>query len=94
MWKLLTGVIAEHVYAYLKTSDLLVPEQKGCTKKFLGTKDQLLIDQLMLGDWKRRNINLAIAWVDYRKAYDTIPHSWIIECLEIFGIEENVKEFL
>ena len=35
-----------------------------------------------------------MAWVDYRKAYDTIPHSWIIECLEMFGIAGNVKEFL
>ena len=46
MWKLLTGVIAEHVYAYLETSDL-PQEQIGCRKKCRGTKDQLLIDQRM-----------------------------------------------
>ena len=35
---------------------------------------------------------MAMAWSDYRKASDMIPHSWIIECLEMFGIAENVKK--
>ena len=68
MWKLLAGVIAEQVYACLETSDLLQPEQKGCRKKCTVKKDQLLI----LRDCKRRNTNLAMAWADYRKAYDTM----------------------
>ena len=33
-------------------------------------------------------------WIDYRKAHDTVPHSWIVECLEMFGIADNVKKFL
>ena len=60
--------------------------------KCRGTKDQ--IDQLILREWKRRNTDLGMAWVNYLKGYDTIPHSWIIECLEMFRIAENVKEFL
>ena len=35
-----------------------------------------------------------MAWIDYKKAYDFIPHSWISECMEIFGIAENVRSFL
>ena len=35
-----------------------------------------------------------MAWVDYRKAYDMVPHSWIVECLEMFGIAANVRQFL
>ena len=69
-------------------------EQKGCKKRSRGPKDPLLIDQMVLRDCKRRHTNLAMAWVDYRKAYDMVPHSWIVECMEIFGIAENVKEFL
>ena len=49
-----------------------------------GTKDQLLIDNWMvLGDCKRKHRNLAMAWVDYRKAYDMVFHSWIIESLKM-----------
>ena len=28
------------------------------------------------------------------EAYDMIPHSWIKECFELFGIAENVARFL
>ena len=34
-----------------------------------------------------------MAWIDYLKAYDMVPHSWIVECLEMFGIAENEKTF-
>ena len=49
---------------------------------------------MVLKDSKRRHINLAMAWIDYRKAYDMVPHSWIIECLKIFGITRNVERFI
>ena len=48
----------------------------------------------MLRDCKRRSTNLAMAWIDYRKAHDTTPHSWISECLEVFRVAENTKNLL
>ena len=35
-----------------------------------------------------------MAWIDYRKAYDFVPHSWILECLDMLGIADNVRSFL
>ena len=35
-----------------------------------------------------------MAWIDYKNAYDMVPHSWIIECLEMLGIAENVRTFI
>ena len=32
---------------------------------------------------KSRNKNLAKAWIDYKKGYDMVPHSWIIEYLDL-----------
>ena len=37
--------------------------------------------------------NLARAWIDYQKAYNMVPHSWIEECLKIF-IAGNIKRLL
>ena len=28
-----------------------------------------------------RKKNLSMAWIDYKKAYDMVPDSWILECL-------------
>ena len=35
-----------------------------------------------------------MAWIDYRKAYDTVTHSWSKECLDLFGVAENIKTLL
>ena len=57
-------------------------------------KDQLLIDKTIVKDCRKRRTNLAMAWIDYRKAYDFVPHSWILECLDMLGIADNVRSFL
>ena len=35
-----------------------------------------------------------MAWVDYKKAYDMIPHSWIIESLKLTNLADNVIKFI
>ena len=45
-------------------------------------------------DCRKRHTNMAMTWIDYKKVYDIVPHSWIVECLEMFGIANNIKEFL
>ena len=74
--------------------NVLPSEPKGCRKGSCGTKDQLLIDKTVLRDYKRRHTNLAMSWIDYKKAYDMVPHRWISECLEMFDIVNNVQDFL
>ena len=41
-----------------------------------------------------RKKNLVVAWIDYKKAYDMVPHSWIAECLGMVGVSEQIKHFL
>jgi len=94
MWKLLTGIISTAMYSYLESNDRLPAEQKGCRKESRGTKDQLLIDKTVMNDCRKRHTNLAMAWVDYKKAYDMIPHSWIIESLEFTNVADNVIKFI
>ena len=35
-----------------------------------------------------------MAWIDHKKAYDMVPHLWIIESLYLFGAAENIKSLL
>ena len=35
-----------------------------------------------------------MAWIDYRKAYHTIPHSWILECMRLTGVSENIMQMV
>ena len=94
LWKLFTGILAEEMYNHLEKNDLLPAEQKGCRKNSRGTKDQLLIDKMIIKNCKRRHIGLAMGWIDYKKAFDMVPHTWIKKCLEIFKIADNIKNTL
>ena len=94
VWKLLTGMISDEMYSFLEESNLLPEEQKGYRKGSRGTNDLLFIDKMVLREVKSRKKNLAMAWIDYRKAYDMVPHSWIVECLQLFGIADNIRDLL
>ena len=54
----------------------------------------MLINNSILEDCKRRARNLSMAWIDYKKAYDSVPHSWILKCLDIYKISPPIKDFL
>ena len=90
MWKLLTSVLAEKVYAHLSEKNVLPDEQKGCREDSEGTKDQLLIDKQIRKHCKKHKCNLAMGWIDYKKAYDIVRHHWMIEAMEMVGIAENI----
>ena len=85
------GVIADQIHAHLDQEKLLPEEQKGCREGSRGTNDLLYIDRAVIKEVKSRNKNLTMAWVDYKKAYDMVPHSLIIECLDLSGVAENMK---
>ena len=92
MWKLLSGIFADRVYDHLLNNQLLPEEQKGARKKSRGTKDQLLVDKTILKETKKLKKNVAMSWIDYKKAYDMVPHSWIKEILDMTGVAGNITK--
>ena len=91
---MLTGIIAEEMYKHIVMKKLIPSEQKGCRKESRGTKDQLLIDRMILRNCNCRQSSLAMAWIDYQKANDIIAHSWIVRCLDIFETADNIKNLI
>jgi len=65
IWKVLTSILAEELYAHLAKQNLIPFEQKGCAKLSRGSKDQLLIDSMIMSEAKRRHKNLEMIWVEY-----------------------------
>ena len=63
-------------------------------ERFTGTNDLFHIDRAVTNEVKSTNKNLAMAWIDYKKAYDMVPHSWIIQCLDLFEVAESIMSLL
>ena len=66
------------IYKHLDTNKLLAEEQKGYIKNSQGCKKQLIIDSVLSEQVHKDNRNLHIAYVVYREALDSVPHSWFI----------------
>ena len=49
---------------------------------------------MIVKDCKRWLTSLTVACIDYRKAYDMVPHSWIQKCMKMFGLVVNVRSFV
>ena len=94
MWKILTAQIRDKIYYSLTSRGLFPDEQKRCRKRSRGTAELLYIDQHILNESKIRRKNLAMAWIDYKKAYDMVPQSWIIHCLKMYKISHEVINFI
>jgi hypothetical protein len=35
-----------------------------------------------------------VAYIDYQKAYDSVPHDWLTAVLEIYKIDPSLRNFL
>ena len=93
LYKLLTSILAERTYKRMEQQDIFPIEQNGCRRGSHGTKDQLLINKMILENAHTKHRNLSTAWIDYKKTFDSIPHAWIIQLLELFGISPVLIHF-
>jgi hypothetical protein len=93
-YKILTGILADKMYEHLMQQDMLEHQQKGCIRNTLGTKDQLLLNKTILENCKKRNSNLSMAWIDYKKAFDSVPHSWLVQSMQLYKISPNIIQFM
>ena len=93
MWKISIAEIREEIY-YSLTSHRLFPEEQKRCKGSRGKAELLYIDQHIVNESKTRRKNQAMAWIDYKKAYDMVPQSWIINCLKMNKISHEVITFI
>lgn len=94
LYKVLTSIISEKIYKHLQLNNLLDEEQKGCRRGSRGCKEQLVIDAVITKTAVQRKQSLFTAYIDYQKAFDSVPHSWLMEVLSLYGVEKQVREFL
>ena len=73
---------------------LLPDEQKGYRRQSRGTKGKLMIGKMVMKNCKRKMTNLSVAWIDYTKVYDMVPHTWILQCLKISKVANNISNVI
>ena len=71
-------------------NNVLHPARKGCARHELGCTNYLLFNSGIWHQVKSKNQSLLVAWLDYKKAYDSVPHNWIVCCLKLFRFHTTI----
>lgn len=93
-YKILTSILCHKLNCHLKQNNIMSWEQNGCKHKGRGCKELLIIDNIATMQARKRQRNLSVAWIDYQKAFDSVPHSWLMEILKIYKINEQTIDLL
>ena len=90
IYKIFTGLIAGYLKNHVMINEVWDKEQLGARENVLGTIDQLLIDQCIMEEVKTYGRNLAVAYYDYKKAYDFVQHDWFLRILRWISIPQEI----
>ena len=63
--------------------NIIAVEQAGGKKGSWGCTDQLLINKMVFDEVRDQRRNLFTMYFDYRKAFDSISHKWLLEALKL-----------
>ncbi|XP_044755032.1 uncharacterized protein LOC123313986 [Coccinella septempunctata] len=94
VYKILTGVLTKYISRHIREHNLMTKEQGGCREKTKGCKELLVIDHIVTKQARKKLRNISVAWVDYKKAFDSVPHTWLLKFLEMHGTAGKVIELL
>jgi len=91
--KLMERVIANQILSYLRTHNLISKHQHGFLSKH-STVSNLLES---VNDWTlalNNSKGVAVAYVDYAKAFDVVSHSKLFLKLSAYGIKGDLIEWI
>lgn len=94
IYKIFTSVIRTKIDEFLKINKVLAWEQGGCKSRSKGCKELLIVDSIISRQVKTKRRKLSVAWIDYQKAFDSVPHTWLMKVLRIYKIDPTITKVL
>ena len=83
MFKVHTLILNHFLQDHCETNNIITPEQVAAKKSSWGCADQLLINKEVMDEVRRGRKNMFCLWLDYRKAFDSVSHPWLIKSLQL-----------
>ena len=90
LYKLSTSFLNSFMSDRVYKNNIISQEQAAGKRGVWGTLEQLLISKNIIQEVKRMRKNLTIIWLEYRKAFGSIPHSWLIKSLKLAKVPDNI----
>ena len=82
MYEIYTSCVNMFLTDHVLRNNITTDEQAGGKKGTWGTNEQQLINKSIFKKVKNSRRNLVTLQLDYRKAFESIPHSWLLQALD------------
>jgi len=89
-----TSVINNKINEHCNMNQILAAEQEGRIQKSLGCEQQLTINAIILKQAHEKKHNILICYVNHKKAFYSVSHSWLMKVLEIYKICPKIRNVL
>ena len=89
--KLLSKIVLAKVKPALVESRVISENQGALGDNTVGAKELVLLDEVIQGQYKGK---LASAWLDAKKAFDSVPHAYLLAILKKLPINAAVPRLM
>ena len=90
MHKLYTSCLNSFLCNHCETNKIITPEQAGGKKKVWGTTEQPLLNKSVLKEVRNKKRNLCPVWLNYCKAFDSVPNEWLLYAMKLSKVREKL----
>ena len=90
MYNIYTSCLNIFLQEHYIRNNTITPEQAGGKPEVWGCIEQLLLNKSILNEVKQKERNLITIWLDYQKAFDSIPHDRMIQSIRLAKIPEKL----
>ena len=88
---LLSKIVLDKVKPALVESRVISENQRAFGDNIVGAKEPVLLDEMIQGQYKGK---LASAWPDVKKAFDNVPHAYVLATLKKLPIHAAVPRLI
>ena len=89
IYKLLMGILAKRMSSWAIEHDLLSTEQKSA-RPSEGCYEHGFVLQSVIGDARRLQKDIFVAWLDLRNAFGSVPHAAVFTALNHMGFPPDL----
>ena len=87
--KLYAAILADRVTVWATKTKNISPEQKRFLRNE-GCLEHNFLLQSAIGDSRRNNKQLCVAWLDLANAFGSVPHQHILNAMRTMGMPERM----
>ena len=93
-YKIMAGVVAKYMREHTMENEIWDEGQLGAVEGALGPVNQLIIERCIMEEMNQYHRNLAVAFYDYKKAYDKFHHDWMLRVYQWIGVPDEVVKLI